>query len=313
MLNGSISKASLWLTLFGLTLLQFGCKSTSEQKGRWRPYNEIAEMETNALRAQLKVSKREGQRQALLPGDTNFVWYVSEVTLYNNFGQPTLLQEKDETGKIIKEVRTDYRDSLLVMQSTTEDNGYSTRIQTAYDEKGFKTQELIFQRGDTSLKRTYQNDENGNETHVELLRYRGGLRFELNTERDAKGQPLNVSEKQNGHINWSEKYQLTDSLWVVERRDSIGKLQSHYEIRYTPDHRISSMTNKNPDGTPRIRVVYTYDPKGHLLDETFFGNKAQYNQKTEHRYDANGLLTETKVTAPGSPPLVTKYTYEFRK
>lgn len=299
-----------------LALLLPSCKESSgsskKRLTKWLPYVEQAQLEENALRARLRVMSREAKTNA--PADTGMVWFPSETVLYNAFGQPTVAQEFDQEGRMVKETRSDYRDSLLVRQAVNESTGYNSAIQTTYDAAMHKATELLFQRGDSVLRREYQCDSLGNELVVELIRYRDSSRYKLVTERDELGRPTRVVESQGDKTNWSETYAISDSLWRIQRKDGTGKLQSDYEMRFDKEGRIVLMTNRNPDGKVRMQVDYSYDDAGHPLTEAYTGGNGQPMQTMEFSYDDRGLLSERRLVVPNQAfVLTTKYTYIYRK
>ncbi len=248
------------------------------------------------------------------PSDTGEVWFASEVILYNNYGMPILSQELDPTGKIVKETRNDYRDSLMVRQAVTEGSGYTSAIEFYYNDKQQKTGELIYQRGDSVLRRAYTMDAAGNEIKVDLKRYRDKTRFELLTDRDELGRPTKVREMLGSTNTWSEIYTLSDTLWRIKRSDSTGKLISDYEMRFDQNGAISRMVNRTPEGKVRLQVDYLNDKNGRPLTESFYGSNHQAFQTYEYKYDEAGLLIERKLVTPNQPfVLTTKYTYTFRK
>jgi YD repeat-containing protein len=298
-------------------LFVFGCKETSslgnkEKPGKWLPYNEKSALAEQHLRAKLNVERREARTNTL--SDSGEVWFASEITLYNRYGQPTLSQEMDQSGKIVKETRSDYRDSLLVRQAVTEASGYSSAIEFTYNPQQQKIGELLFQRGDSVLRRTYTLDVLGNEMEVSLLKFRDGSTFKLLTQRDEMGRPTTVKELQAAKTNWSETYTLSDSLWRIKRVDSTGKLQSDYEMRFDANGSIIRMVNRTPDGKTRLRVEYQNDAQGRPVKESFFGGNDQPFQTYEYRYNEEGLLIERKLIAPNQPfALTTQYSYFYRK
>lgn len=302
--------------VLGVMLLLPACKesagSSKKRLTKWLPYAEQAVLDENALRARLKVDRREAQTNS--PGDSAVKWFRSETTVYNKYGQPTLAQEFDELGNIVKETRSDYQDSLLVRQAVNEKSGYSSAIQMTYDAAKHKVSELLFQRGDSILRREYKVDDLGNELEVGLIRYRDSSRFKLVTERDDLGRPINVKEVQGEKTNWTETYAITDSLWRILRKDASGKIQSDYEMRFDKEGRILRMINRNPDGKARIQVDYAYDAKGHLLNESYTGANGQPMQRMEFQYDEKGLITERRLIVPNQPfVLTTRYSYTFKK
>ncbi|MBP6722040.1 MAG: hypothetical protein KA239_06950 [Bacteroidia bacterium] len=305
------------LPLVCAVLLLVGCKqnagvANNGKLTKWIPYNEKSTLADQALRVKLKVERREAMTNTVT--DTGEVWFASEVTLYNNYGLPTLNQEFDQAGKIVKETRTDYRDSLIVRQAVTEGTGYSSAIEYTYNDKQQKAGELIFQRGDSVLRRTYFLDVAGNEIKVGLKRYRDKTAFELITDRDELGRPAKVREMQGTTANWSEVYTMTDSLWRIQRSDSNGKLISDYEMRFDQNGAISRMVNRTPEGRVRLQVDYVNDKNGRPLTESYFGSNNQAFQTYEYKYDEAGLLLERKLITPNqSFVLTTKYTYTFRK
>ncbi len=303
--------------LLVVVLLFVGCKqnagvANAGKLTKWIPYNEKSAIADQALRAQLKVERRESMTNN--PTDTGEVWFASEVILYNNYGMPILSQELDPTGKIVKETRNDYRDSLMVRQAVTEGSGYTSAIEFFYNDKQQKTGELIFQRGDSVLRRAYTMDAAGNEIKVDLKRYRDKTRFELLTDRDELGRPTKVREMLGSTNTWSEIYTLSDTLWRIKRSDSTGKLISDYEMRFDQNGAISRMVNRTPDGKVRLQVDYLNDKNGRPLTESFYGSNNQAFQTYEYKYDEAGLLIERKLVTPNQPfVLTTKYTYTFRK
>ncbi|HEX2900731.1 MAG TPA: hypothetical protein VHS96_13495 [Bacteroidia bacterium] len=307
----------LILPLCLLAILVAGCKqnagvASNGKPVKWVPYNEKSTLADQALRARLKVERREALTNTLT--DTGEVWFASEVVLYNAYGLQTLAQEMDQAGTIVKETRNDYRDSLIVRQAVTEGSGYSSAIEFTYNDKNQKVGELLFQRGDSVLRRSYKVDAVGNETEVALQRFRDGSRFELVTERDDLGRPAKVREMQGGKANWSEVYTLSDSLWRIQRSDSLGKLQSDYEMRFDASGAIARMVNRTPDGKTRLQVEYVNDKHGRPLKESFFGANGQQFQTYEYLYNNEGLLMERRLSTPNQPfVLITKYTYSFRR
>lgn len=302
--------------LLVLALVLPSCKesagSSKKRLTKWLPYAEQAVLDENALRARLRVDRREAQTNS--PGDSAITWFRSETTVYNKYGQPTLAQEYDELGNIVKETRSDYQDSLIVRQAVNEKSGYSSAIQMTYNAAKHKVSELLFQRGDSILRREYKVDDLGNELEVSLIRYRDSSRFKLVTERDDLGRPVNVKEVQGDKTNWTETYAISDSLWRILRKDASGKVQSDYEMRFDKEGRILSMINRNPDGKARIQVDYAYDAKGHPVTESYTGGNGQPMQKMEFQYDEKGLIAERRLIVPNQPfVLTTKYTYTIRK
>ncbi|MFN8394174.1 MAG: hypothetical protein U0176_05805 [Bacteroidia bacterium] len=302
--------------VLGVALLLPACKesagSSKKRRTKWLPYVEQAALDENALRARLHVMSREAKTNA--PSDTGIVWFPSETILYNAYGQPTMAQEFDQTGAMVKETRSDYQDSLLVRQAVNEKSGYSSAIHTTYNAAKLKVSELLFQRGDSIMRREYKVDDLGNELEVSLIRYRDSSRYKLVTERDDLGRPVNVKEMQGEKTNWTETYEISDTLWRILRKETSGKLQSDYEMRFDKEGRITRMVNRNPDGKARIQVDYTYDAKGHPLTESYIGGNGQPMQTMEFSYDDKGLITERRLIVPNQPfVLTTRYTYIFRK
>jgi hypothetical protein len=308
----------LGLLIPACILLAQGCKetaptsSTAPKPAKWLHYDEKTKLEEQHLKARLRVERREALTNTL--ADTGEVWFVSEVTTYNIHGQPLVAQEKDVTGKVVKETRTDYRDSLITRQAVSEASGYSSAIEYSYDSRNLKTAELVFQRGDTTMRRDYQVDALGNELQVDLFRFRDSVRMQLRTVRDSLGRPVSVKEMQGDQANWSEAYTLSDTLWRIKRTGQHGELQSDYEIKFDSKGRIVHMMNRTAEGKPRLQVNYVHDAQGHLLRESYFGGNAQPFQTVEFKYDEKGLLIERKLSTPNQPfVLTTRYTYTFRE
>jgi hypothetical protein len=300
-----------------LALMVLGCKekagvANASKPGKWIPYNEKTAAADQTLRSKLKLERREAKSNSL--SDSGEVWFNSEVVLYNEFGQEVLKQETDITGKILKETRNDYRDSLLVRQAINEASGYSSAIQYTYDDKGLKIGELLFQRGDSVMRRWYTHDQYGNETEVRLLKMRDSSQFKLITGRDSLGRPATVKETKGEATNWSEIYVLTDTLWRIKRTNGDGKLQSDYEMRFDKNGGMIRMKHLDAEGKLRLQVDYVNDANGRPTKETFFGGNGQLFQTYDYLYDENGLLVERRLTTPTQPfVLTTKYSYIYRR
>jgi hypothetical protein len=302
--------------LIALSLCIAACKpsenSGKAKSGKWLPYPEQKAFEEQQLRASLKVEKREGMSNVLK--DTVETWYPSELSLYNQYGQITLSQLMDSEGKVTKETKYEYRDSLLIKEIIKESSGYSSAMEYGYNEKGQKISELMFQRGDSVLRRSYVVDANGNEMEVELLKFRDGAKFKLETQRNEKGEPIHVKELQDGVPNWTEVYEISDSLWRIKRSDAQNHVQGDYEMRFDQNQAITQMINRDESGKIRISIVYTNDAQGRNLKEQYFGGQGQAMQASEFRYNDQGLLVERTFSSPTSPQkTITRYTYSFRK
>lgn len=309
--------ATLGSLLLLLLLGVAACKDPSSvssqvQPGKWLPYTEKATLAEQALLASLKVQRREAQTNS--PTDTGETWFTSEVTWFNRYGQPTLSQERDLAGNIVKETRSDYRDSLLLRQAVTEGSGYSSAIHYVYSPQAHKVGELLFQRGDSVMRRTYTLDTLGNELEVALTRFRDGSKYQLFTERDPIGRPVKVREVQEGKTNWTETYALTDTLWRIQRTDAQGQRVSDYQMRFDARGSILRMVHLGPDGRIRLQVDYQNDAHGRPLKESYTAANGKPMQTVEYQYDAQGLRTERKLTTPQQPfALITRYTYFFGK
>jgi hypothetical protein len=301
------------LAILACMLLLGACKTSesSAKPGKWIPYTEQTLLKERQLRAQLKVEKREAMSSMMT--DSGEVWYPSEVTRYNTFGQPTLSQLLDASGVVTKETRSTYQDSLLTREVITEASGYSSSMDYKYNALHQKVEELIMQRGDSLLKRSYKLDEYGNEMEVQLERYREHAHLQLMTKRDPLGQPISVTELQDGKPNWTETYQITDTLWRIKRTDGQNKVQGDYEMHIANDA-VTQMINRGPDGKTRMSIFYTNDAQGRVIKEQYVGMQGQPMQGTEFKYDAQGLPSERILISPTvAEKLVTRYTYTFRK
>jgi hypothetical protein len=305
--------SSLLIAALICALLLVGCKASESQKlGKWLTYAEKAALEEQQLRKELKVEKREAMTNQVT--DSGETWFPSEVILYNTYGMPTLNQSLDATGKVTKETRSTNKDSLIIAEEITEATGYTSKLTYGYNAQGQKIKEVFFQRGDSILKREYKLDALGNEMEVNLLKFRDGAKFQLLTKRDNLGRPDTVREMQEGKANWTEAYELTDSLWRIQRWDAENKLQSDYEMRFDANGAIRQMINRNPDGQVRMSIVHTNDKSGRPLKDQFMGAQGKPMQSTTYKYDDKGLLIERTMEIPGQAAgVVTKYTYSYRK
>ena len=292
------------------------CKTTdsssARKPGKWLPYPEEVAQKEQTLRRKLHVEKREGMSNTFTDGTET--WYPSEITLYNQYGQPTIVQYMDPTGKVTKESSTEYKDSLILREVITESSGYSSALHYKYDDKGKKLEELLFQRGDSILRRSYTLDPYGNEIEVGLYKFRDGAKMKLLTSRDELGRPDTVREMQDGKANWVEVYTITDSLWRIKRTGPQNEVQGDYQMRFDAQGAITNMVNRNPDGQARLTVKYTNDAQGRQIKEEYFGAQGQAMQSTESHYNAQGLLDERSFSSPTQPHKVTtKFTYYFRQ
>jgi hypothetical protein len=307
--------AFTWIALVTCCLLLGACKSqdaAAAKPGKWMNYAEITASKEQQLRRMLKVEQRDGMSSAVT--DTGEVWYPSEITQYNIYGLPTLSQLMDQSGVVTKETRYEYQDSLVVREYVKESTGYSAALHFKYNEKGQKIEELMFQRGDSALRRTYTLDALGNEIAVDLYKFRDHAFLKLLTTRDAMGRPVDVQEMQNGKANWTEKYAMSDSVWRIKRSDANGTLQSDYEMHFDAQRSISKMVNRDPEGKTRMRVDFTNDAQGRVIQDQFYGAQDQPLQGTRSRYNDQGLLVERILTTPTQTlPIKTKLTYSFRK
>ncbi len=304
------------VTLLFCSLLIGACKtsdsSSSHKPGKWLPYAEEVALKEQNLRRTLHVEKREGTSNTFADGTE--AWFPSEITLYNTYGQPTIVQYMDAAGTITKETRTEYQDSLILREVITESSGYSSALHYKYDSKGKKLEELLFQRGDSILRRSYTLDPYGNETEVDLHKFRDGAKMKLISSRDRLGRPDTVREMQDGKANWTEVYVITDSLWRIKRWGPQHELQGDYQMRFDAQGAITEMINRNEEGQARLTVKYTNDAQGRQVKEEYFGAQGQAMQSTESHYNAQGLLDERSFSSPTqSHKVVTKFTYYFRQ
>lgn len=310
----SIFMRRLAFVLSVTVLLLPGCKdaAASARQGKWLSYSEKSQLAEQQLRAKWKVERRNGESNSL--SDSGEVWFPSEVIQYNAYGQEVVRQDFDEAGKVVKETRNVYRDSLLLRTDVKEANGYSSAIEYTYNAKQQRIAELLFQRGDSTMRRTYTLDPAGNETEVALVRFRDSTRLKLLTERDRHGGPSKVSELQDGKANWNETYSLGDTLWRIQRTDGQGKLQNDYEMHFDRNGAIRRMVNRNEEGIVRMEIAYVNNAQGRPVKETHFGTGGRVLQTIEYAYDERGLLSERKLSTPTVAfVLTTRYTYTCRK
>ena len=286
--------------------------SSARKPGRWLPYPEQVAHEEQLLRRKLQVERREGTSNTITDGKE--VWYPSEITIYNQYGQATTVQYLDPSGAVTKEARSEYKDSLLLREVITESSGYSSALHYKYDDKGKKLEELLFHRGDSVLRRSYTLDPHGNEVEVSLHKFRDGANLKLLTSRDAMGRPDTVREIQDGKTNWTEVYTISDSLWRIRRTGPQMEVQGDYQMRFDAQGAITQMINRNEEGQPRLTITYTNDAQGRQIREEYFGAQGQAMQATESHYNAQGLLDERTFSSPTQPHKVTtKFTYYFRQ
>lgn len=310
-----LKNASTLSALLVLVLLLGACKTREAnggKQGKWLNYAELDAAEEQQLRRQLKVEKRVALSSTVT--DTGEVWYTSEVILYNTYGQPNLTQYFDLQGAVTKEIRYEYKDSLMTREVTTEATGYSSDMHYSYNPQGFKVQELFFQRGDTSLKRDYKIDAVGNELEVSLYRYREKVSLKLITERDAEGKPKHVREVQGDKTNWSETYEISDTAWHIRRIGEGNKLDGDFTMRFDANGALVQMINRGADGKTRMAADYTNDAKGRHTMEQFFGSTGLAMQVTDYKYGDNGLIAERILNSAGvGGRAITRYTYSYRK
>jgi hypothetical protein len=298
--------------ILGISACKPSDSSANSKSGKWLPYPERAALEEQHLRRSLQVEKREAMTNTVT--DSGEVWFPSEIILYNAYGLPTLLQLMNAEGQVTKETKYEYKDSLLLREVVQEYSGFSSAMHFTYNAQGQRIGELLFQRGDSVLNRSYKLDPLGNEVEVSLHRFRDDAHLQLLTERDAQGRPTKVQEMQDGKANWTETYAMSDSLWRIRRTDAQGQLQSDYEMRFDPKGAIIQMVNRSPEGKPRMTIDYTNDAQGRPLKEQYFGSEGQPMQGTEFRYSDKGLLVERSLLSPGlGKPIVTRYSYFYRK
>lgn len=294
-----------------LLLTVFGCKQ-SLQNGKWRPYNEQVELKERLLRKDLKLVMRE--TVTVDQNDSIESHYVSARNYYDQNGFDTLAIEMDPSGKIHKQTRNIYSDTLLKIIDIIESDGYTNRTEFQYNERGHKIADLMFKRGDSLMQREYEVDEYGNELVVHLFKFRDRKKFRLVTKRNAKHEPQEVTEFEGDKANWTEVYDIKDTIWVIKRRNAEGKLQSDYEMGFDDKGRVTRMINKDEEGLQRMKITFTYNEKGQVIEEQYWSPNGQPTQRTTYAYRPDGLKSEQKFYTPQlALPFVINYNYVFLK
>lgn len=302
---------SLLLLVPLLFVAMSGCKQ-SQRPGKWRMYKEVVDMEERLLRKRLHVAVRETQSQD--QADSLQAWFISGKNFYDAEGFDTLTLDYDAKGNILKTTRNVYKDSLLMLSTVQESDGYSSRTEFQYNEKGQKISDLTFKRGDSLMKRDYILDKNGNEVTVHLFKFRDRSKFKLVTKRNAKSEPVEVTEFQEDKANWTEVYDIKDTLWIIKRTRADGKLQSDYRMGFNEKGQIERMVNMDEQGKIRMKVTFAYDDKGQVAEESYWTPQGVVSQRSTFKYDDKGLLIETAFHSQSvNFPIVTKHSYTFRK
>ncbi len=287
-----------------------GCNQAHQPK-KWRMYKEVVDIKERLQRKRLKVAVRE--THSVDQGDSLLPWFLSGQNFYDESGFDTLALEFDAKGQILKKTRNIYKDSLLMVNIVQESSGYHSRTEFQYNEQGHKVSDLMFKRGDSLMRRDYTLDKNGNETTVHLFKFRDRSKFKLETKRNAKGEPVKVTEFQDGKANWSEVYDIQDTLWIIKRTRADGKLQSDYQMGFNADGQVTRMVNKDDEGKTRMKVTFSYGENGQVAEEKYWTPQGIVTQRSTFKYDENGLLSETAFHSKSvSFPIVTKHSYKFR-
>lgn len=281
-----------------------------KQSGKWLNYIEVAAHKEQQLLRERRVVEREARTRVVT--DTGTVHYTSEIAQYNRFGLPTLIQQMDLAGTVTKETRYEYQDSLLLREFVKESNGQSTATHYQYNARGHKIAEFLFAHGDSVMRSDYTLDPSGNEIDVRVQDYKRHTVVQRHTTRDTMGRPQQVQELQDGKVQWTERYEISESLWHIHRSDAAGKLESDYEMLFDENGAIIELLNRGPEGKTRMRVVFENDDEGRILKEQFWDGEGKALQSTESTYGDEGFILDQKFTAPSlAQPTMTFFAYTF--
>ena len=296
------------LTLLSLAITSCTQKATqADGPQRWVSYQDKIDKEDRELR------KAAGLRATVAlsadPADSTKTIPVA-IDSFDREGYLVSNRTFDPTGAVIKEVNHIVRDGRLIETRQTEPER-SVTVQYTYDAQGWKTHELVLDdKQDTLLTRQFKYDSIGNEIEARFYRKATQTHLSKTTQYDSLGRPRIVQEWNGDLLNWEERYNYTDTLWITERFAK-GQLQSRFKMRYDDQGHCTFLEHLSGEGKSRMSVHMAYNPQGSMTSEKTDGIPGTWMQTFQYTYDPKGLRITKTLLRPDIPQGLTVH-YENR-
>lgn len=156
-----------------------------------------------------------------------------------------------------------------------------------FNEKGNKTESIVYFMGKIPTKMIYKNDYNGNT-------------IESNTyEADGSFSGKSIY-----------KYDITGNIIMVNLYESDGSLKNKWIYKYDDKGNEIEGDFYKSDGSLDKKTIYKYDGKGNEIERAFYKSDGSLSSKSLQKYDYKGFEIERGwYKSDGS--FDEKYTYNY--